>query len=274
MTTTTMTTENGSNTTDNLLEDLLGLSNETEIEINQQSDTIETSDDDDIFNDNLSFIYDYSDSIFENEDDYDEDINNTHDIKIADDKASNTYVYIHDSEGNDNYVINNMKSFFYINDNEGTDSIIFDESLSGKISYLFDVESPVRDDSYHSNNLWFYDKDSVSYNETGKLNRLTTIEIKDFYAIGENGYDAGYGVLETIKYSESNEQLAVDDSFFARLNEIGAEVEAWLSSHNEYKSAYEVMFKGNESDVSALLNIYQNADNINPELTNNDVAGI
>ena len=175
--------------------------------------------------------------------------NDTYKVQVANANEADVkeYIYLKDEKGNDTYDIKNFNENVYINDLEGKDTLAFTKDSAAV--FVFDVLNPEADAVLANHSFLFY-QDA----ETIDLSTLRTVEVANFFDVDQEGdYVAGAGAMETIKMGSKS--AAINDDFFALVNEMRENVAAWLSD-TDYGSAYDVLQKGDAADIQALLECY------------------
>ena len=147
-----------------------------------------------------------------------------------------------DEKGNDTYKVKSLANSLTITDNAGKDKLI----VSDKNGYnlYFEVMRDGQSVSGVGKDLQIFDKTKM---EDKKITGGVTVKnyIAEYQA--ENDVTKGDGCIETIKVGGKSVKIDV--------NAIANNVAGWLST-TDYASTTAVFAAGNETDITAMLNVY------------------
>ncbi len=174
-----------------------------------------------------------------------------------------------DGNGSDTYTVVdlNKKTQLLVldyddSDAESNDTLIFANNNVDDLRLLFDVN---RDGTVgESWNLCIVNKDTMTDSKrivkelfNGVMHG--SVEIFRYFSSNYSTTEHNYGYIENVftkDYAETTSGLDMD----AWTAKIASDVAAWLTYHQNYKSAFDVIETGNKVDVESLLKVYSTAD--------------
>lgn len=154
-----------------------------------------------------------------------------------DEYAQNAEIIVTDKKGNDIYNVEDFRTNIIIDDRAGRDTLNVGVSTD-HMAIMFNVTK----EGQANGSLFLAEKVEDVVNEIGNA-----VEIVNYF---------GKGKIETITSYEGEDIEAVDMSNWVA--KVTSDVQSWLGG-TDYADAMAVLESGNETDITALLAVYQNA---------------
>lgn len=153
-------------------------------------------------------------------------------------------------EGNDRYIINSLRGTHTITDSEGNDELILKDMKKDKIHFAFNVKA---DGTFaeDSDKLYILNDETYAKWRNGEAfdNGLTINDFDSIEKIATGNYS----------YSSSSGREDITYNEIADLNQLKEAVAGWLVDNN-YADVDEVLKSGSETDIAALVGIFNNVD--------------
>lgn len=154
-----------------------------------------------------------------------------------DNYVQNAEIVVTDKKGNDIYNVEDFSTNIIIDDRAGRDTLNLNVSTDN-MSIIFNVDK----NGNANGSLFLAENAEDVVNETGN-----SVELVNYF---------GKGKIETITSYEGENIETVDMSSWVA--KVTSDVQSWLGG-TDYADAMAVLESGNETDITALLAVYQNA---------------
>lgn len=149
-------------------------------------------------------------------------------------------------EGNDKYIINSLRGTHTITDSDGNDELILKDMKKDKIHFAFNVKA---DGTFAENSDKLYILNDETYAKWRNGEEFDT-------GLTINGFDS-IEKIATGDYSYSSKDATYKE--IADLNQLREAVAGWLAD-NYYADVDEVLKSGSETDIAALIGVFNNVD--------------